>query len=161
MPSLDVVSELNLQEVENAINQAKKEITNRYDFRGSKSEFAWDKKIVTITADDEYKMGAMKDVLQGKMHHRGVDIRSLKFSEVEPAGGMLLKQKVEFVQGIEKEKAKDIIKAIKDSKLKVQAQIQDEKVRVTSKSIDELQETIKLLKMGSFGIPLQFTNMRS
>lgn len=161
VPSFDIVSEINLQEVENAINQAKKELTSRYDFRGSKSEIQWDKKEVTLVADDEYKIGALKDILQGKLHHRGIDIQSMNFDKVIPAGGMLLKQKVSFVQGIEKEKAKEILKSIKDNKLKVQSQIEGEKIKVTSKSIDELQTAISLVKKGSFGIPLQFINMRS
>jgi uncharacterized protein YajQ (UPF0234 family) len=161
MPSFDIVSEVNMQEVDNAVNQAIKEIEQRYDFRGSKSEIKWDKKEITITGDDDYKMGAMKDVLQSKMHRRGIDIKSLEFSEIEAAGGSLLRQKVKIVQGIDKEVAKDITKAVKDSKLKVQAQIMDDKVRVTSKSIDELQETMAFVKGKGFNVPLQFNNMRS
>ena len=161
MPSFDIVSEVNIQEVDNAINQAIKEIEQRYDFRGSNSEIKWDKKEVTILGDDEYKMGAMKDILQSKMHRRGVDIKFLDFGPVEPAGGKLQRQMVKIKQGIEKEVAKDIIKAIKDSKLKVQPQIMDDKVRVTSKSIDELQATMAFVKSGGFLVPLQFENMRS
>lgn len=161
MPSFDIVSELDLQEVDNAINQARKEIESRYDFRGSKSELQWDKKEITIIADDDYKVGAIKDILQSKLHRRGIDIRALKFDKIEPAGGQLLRQKISLVLGIEKEIAKDIIKLIKDSKLKVQAQIADEKIRVTSKSIDELQSTMTLARGGNFPVPLQFNNMRS
>lgn len=161
MPSFDIVSEVDLQEVDNAVNQAIKEIQQRYDFRGSKSEIQWDKKEITLLGDDEYKMGAMKDVLQSKLHRRGIDINSLEFSEIEPAGGQMLRQKVKILQGIDKEIAKDIIKAIKDSKLKVQAQIMDDKVRVTSKSIDDLQSTIAFVKSRGFKVPLQFNNMRS
>lgn len=161
MPSFDLVSEIDFQEVENAINQTKKEVSSRYDFRGSKAEIKWDKKEVILVVEDEYKIGAMKDILQGKLHHRGIDIQSVKFEKVEPAGGMLLRQKITFVQGIEKEKAKDIMKDIKEKKLKVQAQIEGEKIRVTSKSIDELQTTMAMLRNGSYGIPLQFINMRS
>jgi uncharacterized protein YajQ (UPF0234 family) len=161
MPSFDVVSELNMQEVDNAINQAKKEIEGRYDFKGSHSELNWDKKEVTVLAEDEYKLQTMVDILQNKMGKRGVDLRALKLSTVEPAGGKLLRQKVTFSQGIEKEKAKEIVKYIKDSKLKVQPQIMDDKVRVTSKSIDELQTTMQTLKSQNFEVPLQFNNMRS
>lgn len=162
MPSFDVVSEINLQEVENAFNQAQKEIKSRYDFKDSKATMAWDKKEISLEAEDEYKLGAMKDVLQSKSHRRGVDLRALKFSDPEKIGGMMLKQKVTFVQGIEKETAKKITKILKDSKLKVQAQIVDEKVRVTSKSIDTLQECMQFLKKDkSLDIPLQFENMRS
>lgn len=162
MPSFDVISEINLQEVENAFNQAQKEIKSRYDFKDSKATMAWDKKEISLEAEDDYKLGAMKDVLQSKAHRRGVDLRSLKFSDPEKIGGMMLKQKVTFVQGIEKETAKKITKILKDSKLKVQAQIVDEKVRVTSKSIDTLQECMQFLKKDkSLDIPLQFENMRS
>lgn len=161
MPSFDVVSEINLQEVENAFNQAQKEVKSRYDFKDSKATMAWDKKEISLEAEDDYKLGAMKDVLQSKAHRRGVDLRALKFSDPEKIGGMMLKQKVTFVQGIEKETAKKITKLLKDSKLKVQAQIIDEKVRITSKSIDTLQECMQFLKGDkSLDIPLQFENMR-
>lgn len=161
MPSFDIVSEVNMQEADNAVNQAMKEIEQRYDFRGSKSEIQWDKKEITLIGDDDYKMGAMKDVLQSKFHRRNIDMKSLEFSDVEPAGGSLLRQKIKIVQGVDKEVAKEITKAIKDSKLKVQAQIVDDKVRVTSKSIDELQETMAFIKNKGFSVPLQFNNMRS
>src|ERR1039458_1467469 len=134
MPSFDIVSEVNLQEVDNAVNQAKKEVAGRYDFRGSKSSIDWDHKEIVLNADDDYKIKALKDILQSKLHNRGIDITAIKFDKVEPVGGMMLKQKVSLVQGIEKEVAKEMIKKIKDSKLKVQAQIMDEKVRGTSKS---------------------------
>ena len=161
MPSFDIVSELDMQEVDNAVNQAVKEIEQRYDFRGSKCEVKWDKKDITLLGDDDYKMGAMKDILQSKLHRRGIEIKSLKFNDIEPAGGSILRQKVEIIQGIDKEVAKEIIKSIKDSKLKVQAQIMDEKVRVTSKSIDELQSTMTYVKGVGYKVPLQFNNMRS
>lgn len=161
MASFDIVSEINWQEVDNAINQAKKEIEGRYDFKGSKSEIQWDKKDVTLLGDDDYKMEAMKDILQTKLHRRGIDIKAFKFEKIEPAGGQLMRQKVTIQQGIEKEVAKDICKGIKDSKLKVQAQIMDDKIRVTAKSIDELQSTMSYVKAASFPIPLQFNNMRS
>lgn len=161
MPSFDIVSEIDMQEVDNAVNQAIKEIQGRYDFRGSKSELKWDKKEIILMADDDYKLGAMKDILQSKVHRRSLDIKVLKFDKVEPAGGQMLRQKVTLVQGIEKEIAKDIVALIKDSKLKVQAQIMDDKVRVTSKSIDELQATMTLVRNGTFAVALQFNNMRS
>lgn len=162
MPSFDIVSELNMQEVDNAINQAKKEIEGRYDFKGSKSEINWDKKIdITLLADDEYKVEAMRDILQSKFHRRGIDIRALKFTDPEPAGGQMLRVKITLQQGIEKEKAKEITTMVRDSKLKVQASVVDDKVRITSKSIDSLQETMTLLKSKDIGIPLQFNNMRS
>lgn len=160
MPSFDIVSEIDMQEADNAVNQARKEIESRYDFKGSKSEIQWDKKEITILGDDDYKMGAMKDVLQSKFHKRNIDIRVLKFSDIEPAGGQMKRQKISLVQGIEKEASKEITKAIKDSKLKVQAQIADDKVRVTSKSIDELQETMTFLRSQKFSVPIQFNNLR-
>lgn len=161
MPSFDIVSELNIQEVDNAINQARKEIDNRYDFKGSKSEIQWDRKTITIMGDDDYKLNAIKDILLSKLHRRGIDILALKFEKAEPAGGMMWRQPVTMVQGVEKEKAKEIVKLIKDSKLKVQAAIQGDLVRVTSKSIDSLQECIALMRQSKVGIPLQFTNMRA
>jgi uncharacterized protein YajQ (UPF0234 family) len=161
VPSFDIVSEVNLQEVDNAVNQARKEIEGRYDFKGSKAELKWENKEITLIAEDDYKLGAMLSILQTKMHRRGIDIKSLKQGDIEEAGGRLLRQKITLVLGIEKEVAKDITKDIKDSKLKVQSQIVDDKLKVTSKSIDELQATIALLRGKTYQIPLQFTNMRS
>jgi uncharacterized protein YajQ (UPF0234 family) len=161
MPSFDIVSELNNQEVDNAINQAKKEIEGRYDFKGSNAELNWDKKEVVLLAEDDYKIQTMVSILQMKMGKRGIDLRTMVMSKIEPAGGRLLRQKITFSQGIEKEPAKEIIKFIKDAKLKVQAQIMDDKVRVTSKSIDELQSTMQAVKSHNFEVPLQFNNMRS
>ncbi len=161
MPSFDIVSEVDLQEVENAVNQAKKELANRYDLRGSKCAIEWDKKTITLVGDDEYKINTVRDILQTKLHKRGVEISSVKFEKPEPVGQMMLKQKGELKQGIDKEASKEIIKSIKDSKLKVQAQIMDETVRVTSKSIDELQATMTLVKTQKFGLPIQFQNMRA
>ncbi|MBX2995189.1 MAG: YajQ family cyclic di-GMP-binding protein [Bdellovibrionaceae bacterium] len=161
MPSFDIVSEIDWQEVDNAINQAIKEIEGRYDFKGSQSEVKWDKKELSILGDDDYKMGAMKDILQSKLHRRGIDIKAFKFEKIETAGGKMLRQKVTIQQGIDKENAKDVLKFIKDSKAKVQAQIMDDKIRVTSKSIDELQSVIASVRAKTFEVPLQFNNMRS
>lgn len=161
MPSFDIVSELNMQEVDNAINQAKKEVEGRYDFKGSNAEIKWDKKEIVIQAEDDYKMSTMVSIIQTKMGKRGVDIKALKLDKVEPAGGKTLRQKMTLQQGIDKEVAKEIVKSIKDSKLKVQPQIMDDKIRVTSKSIDELQATMAHVKSGNFAVPLQFDNMRS
>ena len=161
MPSFDIVSEINMQEADNAINQARKEIEGRFDFKGSKCEIQWDKKTITLVADDDHRLEAMLSIIQSKMHRRGVDMKALKVEDAEKASGHMLRQKINLSQGIEKELAKDIIKAIKDSKLKVQAQIADDKLRVTSKSIDELQATMSLVRAGNFSLPLQFNNMRS
>lgn len=161
MPSFDIVSEINLQEVENGVNIAIKEVAHRYDLRDGKCEIVWDKKALTLKANDEMKINAVRDILQSKLHKRGVEISSVKFEKIEPIGGMMLKQSGTLIQGIEREKAKEIVKSLKDSKLKVQAQIQEELVRVTSKSIDELQAAMSFVKGQKFGLPLQFNNMRS
>jgi cyclic-di-GMP-binding protein len=161
MPSFDIVSELDMQEVENAINTARKEIESRYDLRGTQSEIKWDKKEITLMSNDEARLAVVKDILQSKIHKRNIDLRALKFEKSEPAGGMLLRQKVTLVQGIDKEIAKDLTKLIRDSKLKVQAQIQDEKVRVTGKNRDDLQECMSVVKNSGPKVPLQFTNMRA
>jgi uncharacterized protein YajQ (UPF0234 family) len=161
MPSFDVVSEIDLQEIDNAYNQAKKEVEARYDFKGSKCEIQWDKKEITLLGEDDYKMDTMISVLQSKIHRRGIDIKCLDIGKREPAGGRMLRQKVLFKQGLDKELSKAVITAVKESKIKVQTSIIDEKVRVTSKNIDDLQETMQVLRGGSFALPLQFTNMRS
>lgn len=161
MPSIDIVSEINTQEADNAVNQTLKEIEGRYDFKGSKSVLLWDKKEIVLTAEDDYKIGAMKDILQSKFHRRGIDIRALNYGKLEEVGGQMLKQKITLSQGIDKEKAKDITTYLKDLKLKIQPQVVDDKVRITSKSIDTLQEVMSLLRSQDFGIPLQFNNMRS
>lgn len=161
MPSFDIVSELDIQEVDNAVNQARKEVEGRYDFKGSSAEIQWDKKEIVLIAEDEYKVEAMGSILQSKLHRRGIDIKAVTFEKMAPAGGKLLRQLVKLNTGIEKEVAKEIIKVIKDSKLKVQPSIADDKVKVSSKSIDELQECISLVKGGTFAVPLQFNNMRA
>jgi uncharacterized protein YajQ (UPF0234 family) len=161
MPSFDIVSEINNQEADNAVNQTLKEIEGRYDFKGSKSKLDWDKKEIILTAEDDYKIGAMKDILQTKFHRRGIDIRALNYGKLEEVGGQMLKQKITLNQGIDKEKAKDITTYLRDLKLKIQPQVVDDKVRVTSKSIDTLQETMSFLRTKDFGIPLQFNNIRS
>ena len=161
MASFDIVSEINLQEVDNAVNTAVKEVAHRYDLKDGKCEIIWDKKTIVLKANAEIKLNAVRDILQTKLHKRGVEISSLKFDKVEPIGGMMLKQAGTLIQGIEKEKAKEIVKSIKDSKLKVQASINDELVRVSSKSLDELQATMAHVRGAKIGIPLQFINQRA
>lgn len=161
MASFDIVSKINMQEVENGVNQAQKELTNRFDFRGSNAEITWDKKVISFKAPDDYKMGAIKDILQSRLHHRGIDISSLDFSKIDHIGGMMMKQVVTLKQGLDRETAKKISAAIKDTKLKVQTQINDDKVTVMSKSLDTLQECMAFLRSQKFGQPLQFENMRS
>jgi len=161
MPSFDIVSEVNIQEVDNAVNTAIKEVAHRYDLKDGKCEIIWDKKTIVLKANADIRINAVRDILQSKLHKRGIEISSVKFEKVEPIGGMMLKQSGTIVQGIEKEKAKEIVKSIKDSKLKVQASINDDLVRVTGKSLDELQSTIAHVRGGQFGIPVQFINMRA
>lgn len=163
MPSFDVVSEVNLQELDNAINQTTKEIAQRYDFKNSKTSVEWKakEKQIVITADDDYKLSAATDILQSKMLKRGVPIKNLKYETVEQASGSMLRQAITIKQGIEKDDAKKIIQVIKDSKAKVQAQLMDDQVRVTSKSIDDLQDTIRNLRSAPLEIEVQFINMRS
>ena len=160
MASFDIVSEVDIQEIDNAVNQARKQIQTRFDLKGSKSEIQWDRKNITIMADDDYKLGAIKDILQSKTHHRGIDMRALKFEEPIKATGNMWRQPVTIVAGIDKENAKKIVKMIKDSKLKVQVAIQEDKVRVTSKSIDTLREAMDLVKSAQLEVPVQFINMR-
>jgi hypothetical protein len=160
MPSFDVVSEVNMQEVDNAVNQVTKEVAQRYDFKGTKTTLKVDKDQIHIVSDDDYKMKAVIDILLSKAVRRGVDLKALEMGKVVPAGGSLVKCDVKIVQGIETEKGKKITQAIRDSKLKVQAQIQDEQVRVSGKKKDDLQEVMTLLKGKDFGVPLQFKNFR-
>lgn len=163
MPSFDVVSEVNLQELDNAINQTTKEISQRYDFKNSKTtvEFRSKDKEIIIVADDDYKLSAATDILQSKMVKRSVPLKNLKYETIEQATGGQVRQVIKVQQGIDKEQAKKVIQAIKDSKAKVQAQVMDEQVRVTSKSIDDLQDTIRFLRSANIELDLQFTNMRS
>ena len=161
MPSFDIVSELNHHEVDNAINIAKKELQNRFDFKNSKSEILYDKEMITLISDDEFKLKQLNDILVSKMLKRGVSTLSLDYKDPEPAGGMLIRQRIHFKDGIDSENAKKITKMIKESKLKVSAQLMDDIVRVTGKKIDDLQEVITLLKQSYLAWPLQFVNTRS
>ncbi|EKD42477.1 MAG: hypothetical protein ACD_73C00141G0006 [uncultured bacterium] len=162
MPSFDISSEVDLQEVDNAVNQAIKEITTRYDFRGSKSTITFDKSKNTITllADDDFKMKSLQDVLLTRTHKRGISIQALKMGDQEKAGGDMVRCVITLIMEIETEKAKEIMKAIKESKLKVQSTINESKVRVSGKNRDDLQEAIALVKGKDFKIPLQFGNFR-
>jgi uncharacterized protein YajQ (UPF0234 family) len=160
MPSFDIVSKVDMQEVDNAVNQAIKEIGQRYDFKGSKSQITPEKDSVKILADDDYKLKAVIDVLQSKFLKRNISVKALQYGKVEPASGGLVRQIITVQQGISKEKAKDIIAAIKEAKLKVQAQIQDDQVRVTGKNRDDLQEAIQLLKGKDLDVEMQFLNFR-
>lgn len=160
--SFDIVSEIDWQEVDNAINQTRKEILSRYDFKGSKStvEYSQKDKTITILADDDYKSKAIVDMMQNKFVKRNIPLKSLKFKPQEEAGGNMVRQVIEVLQGINKENAKLIVKIIKDSKIKVQAAIQDEQVRVSSRDKDLLQEAIALVRGAELDFAVQFTNYR-
>ena len=159
--SFDVVSEVNMQEVDNAVNQAKKEIGTRYDFRGSKSEISLEGETIKVISDDEYKLNAVIDVVKGKMAKRNVALKNLDYGKVEPASGATVRQVITIKKGISKETAKDVVKLIKNMKLKVTAQIMEDQVRVTGKDKDSLQEVIQMLKQQDLPVELQFVNFRS
>lgn len=161
MPSFDIVVKTDLQEVDNAINQAQKELAQRYDFRGSKSKIEWDKKNeVTLIGDDEYKLRAVIDILESKFAKRSISLKNLTYSKIEPAFEGTVRQKMTLAQGIPTEKAKEINRLIKDSKLKVSSQLQDEQVRVTGKKRDDLQDVMALVRKTDLGLDFDFQNFR-
>jgi cyclic-di-GMP-binding protein len=160
--TFDIVSRIDLQEVSNAIQQATKEITTRFDLKDSKSNIALEgKDAILMGSIDEYKLKAVNDILQQKLVKRGVPLKGLTYGAVEPASGGTARQKITMQQGIPIEKAREIVKVIKNSKKKVQASIQGDLVRVSGKDRDALQEIIGLLRQQDFGIDMQFTNYRS
>ncbi len=164
MPSFDISSEMNWQELDNAVNQATKELAQRYDFKGVKTEIKLDQKAKTLTlwCSEEDKLDALKDILQSKIIKRGISLLSFDYKPTESAFGGSVRQLVTIQAGVEKEKGKEIIAALKESKLKVQGQIQDEQVRVSGKNRDDLQSAIAYLreKQPSIKIPMQFGNFR-
>ena len=163
MPSFDVISKVDPQTVENAINVAKKEIVNRYDFHGSKTEVDFNKKDLTmlITTENEMRIKAVIDIIINRGLKQGIDARSYDVSEPFYASGATVKKNVKLRNGLDKETMKKIVKAIKDSGLKVQASQMDNIIRVTGKKIDDLQGVMAILRNGDFGFPLQFDNMKS
>lgn len=158
--SFDIVSKIDLQEVDNAVNQASREISTRYDFKGSISSVVREGNTITVVGDDDYKLKSVIDILQTKLSKRGIPLNGLVYGKVEQASGGSLRQKIDIQQGIPQEKAKEIVKLIKNSKLKVQASVQGDQVRVSGKSRDDLQSIIAVLKNEDFGISMQFTNYR-
>ena len=160
MPSFDIVSEVDKQEVKNAVEQTNKEVSSRFDFKGSDARVEQADYVLTLYADDEFKLDQMKDILEGKLVKRGIDIRCLELGKVDKVTGNKVKQAATVKVGIESELAKKIVKLIKDSKLKVQASIQGEAVRVSGAKKDLLQEAIALVRKGDHGLPLQFQNFR-
>ncbi|MFA9409916.1 MAG: YajQ family cyclic di-GMP-binding protein [Deltaproteobacteria bacterium] len=160
MPSFDVVSKLDQHEVDNARNQASKEIAQRYDFKGTESTIEQTDEGIVIRSNSEGRLDAARDVLESKMVRRQVSLKSLDAQQAQQAGGQMWRQLIKLKEGVSKEKAKEIVKAIKDSKLKVQASIQGDAVRVSGKKRDDLQETIAFLKEQDFDLPLQYVNFR-
>jgi uncharacterized protein YajQ (UPF0234 family) len=160
MPSFDIVSEVDSQEIDNAVNQARKEIAQRYDFKGTQTEIELEKNEIRLSSDDDYKVKAVVEVLQSKVIRRGISPKALVYGKIEPAAGGRAKQTITVQHGIEVEKARHIVKLIKDRKLKVQAQIQGDQVRVSGKKRDDLQAVIQLLKEQDLDLPLQFVNFR-
>jgi uncharacterized protein YajQ (UPF0234 family) len=160
MPSFDIVSQVNQQEVKNALEQANKEIQNRYDFKGSDARIEQDELALTVYADDEFKLGQVTDVLRQRMAKRGIDVRCLELGTVEKISGDKVKRLVTVKTGIAQEKAKQIQKLIKDSKLKVQGSIQGDLVRISGAKKDDLQAAIQLVRQQVTDLPLQFINFR-
>ena len=159
--SFDIVSEVDRAEISNAINQTMKEVRQRFDFKGSNAEVALEKEELLLTAEDETRLRNMNDILQQKLVRRGVPLKALSYGKVEPAAGGTVRQHVSIQQGIPQEKAKEVVKFIKDTKAKVQASIQGDTVRVSGRDRDTLQDVIAKLKAKDFGINMQFTNYRT
>jgi cyclic-di-GMP-binding protein len=158
--SFDIVSKTDMQEVANAVQQAQKELAQRFDFKGSMSSIELSGEELVVNSDDEGKLRSVKEILESKLVKRQVSLKAIDYGKVEPAQMGTVRQKAKIVQGIESEKAKAIVKTIKDAKLKVQASIQSDQVRVVGRTKDDLQKAIQLVKASDYGIPLQFTNYR-
>lgn len=158
--SFDIVSKVDLAEVNNAIHAAVKEIENRFDFKGSKSSISLEKEEIVFVSDDEFKLGQVKDILLGKLVKREVPIKNLDYGKVEPASGGTVRQRVKLVQGIDKENAKKIHAIIKETGLKVKSQVQDDQIRVTGKSRDDLQQIIAAIRKADLPLEVQFINYR-
>lgn len=159
--SFDIVSQVDLQEIKNAVNQAVKEMRTRFDFRGSKSDILFDGEQITLAGDDEFKLKNVIDILESKLVKRRVNLKAVRYGKVEPAAKDTVRQKVTFIQGIDKDRAKVIIKLVKDSKLKVQASVQEDQLRISGKNRDDLQKIMQLIKDQDYDIPLQFVNYRT
>ncbi len=160
--SFDIVCKIDMQEMDNAVNQTMKEIAQRFDFKGSKSAIELDKEkaLMTLTSEDDFKLKSLNDILQSKVIKRGISLRALSYGKVEPAAGGTVRQVITMQQGIPQDKAKEIVKLIKEMKLKVNAAIQQDQVRVTGKNRDDLQAIIAKLKGADIGIDMQFVNYR-
>ncbi len=159
--SFDVVSQVNMQEIKNAVDQAIRELRARFDFKGSKSDISYDGEEIVLTGDDEFKLRNVVDILESKMVKRQVNLKALRYGKIEPGARDTVRRRVSLIQGIDQEKAKQIIKLVKDSKLKIQASLQGDQVRVSGKNRDDLQAAIQTIKDYEFDIPLQFVNFRT
>ncbi|TBL77798.1 YajQ family cyclic di-GMP-binding protein [Paenibacillus thalictri] len=158
--SFDIVSKMDMQELDNAINQALKEIATRFDFKGSKSSITVEKDEVVLVSDDEFKLQNVIDILHSKMAKRGIPLKNLDYGKVEPAASTTVKQKMKLKQGVDQDNAKKINILIRDSKLKVKSQVQGDQIRVTGKSKDDLQQVMQLLRKADLPLDLQFINFR-
>lgn len=163
MPSFDIISKVDLQKLDNAINTALKELKNRYDFHGSATEVELDKKLmqIKIMTENDMRMDAIRDIIISRSMKQGLDANCFDFGKDQQAAGSMLRKEVKIINGIDKEIAKKIVKVIKDSGLKLQASIMDDQVRVTGKKLDDLQSAISLVKQAGFDLPLQFENFRN
>jgi len=159
--SFDIVSQVNLQEVNNAVDQALRELRARFDFKGSKSDITNDGEQITLIGDDEFKLKNVVDILEAKLVKRGINLKALRYGKVEPAANDTVRQRVSLVQGVDREKAKVITKLVKESKLKVQTSVHGDQVRVSGKNRDDLQAVMQIIKDHEFDIPLQFVNFRT
>lgn len=160
MPSFDIVFEVDKQELRNAVDQTNKEVTNRFDFKGSDARVEQAEYVLTVYADDDFKLKQVQDILNGRLTKRGIDLRALEFGGVEKISGNKVKQPVTVKVGIPSDKAKTIVKLIKDSKLKVQTSIQGDAVRISGAKKDILQEAIQLVRKSASEVPVQFINFR-
>ena len=160
MPTFDIVSNVDAQELDNALNQTRKEIGQRFDFKDSRTEIEMEEKEIRITSDDDYKVKAVVDVLQSKLARRSVPLKALVYGKIEPAAGGRSKQTITVQQGVDADRARQIVKWVKETKLKVQVQIQGDQLRITGKKRDELQAVIQMLKQRDLDLPLQFVNFR-
>ena len=160
MPTFDIVSKFDPSEVDNAIQNLKREIVQRYDFKNSNSEIEFEKESIIIKTDDDYKLTQLQEMLKVQITKRGIDVRALDMGKVEMSAGQAVRQTITMMQGINKDISKDITKIIKESKIKVQVSIQGDELRISGKKRDDLQQTITLLKTQSLDLPLQFINFR-
>lgn len=159
--TFDIVSQVNLQEVNNAYDQALRELRTRFDFKGSKSDINFDGEALILIGDDEFKLKNVVDILETKLVKRGINLKALRYGKIEPAAKDTVRQRVTLVQGLDKEKTKVITKLVKASKLKVQATIQGDQVRISGKNRDDLQSIMQVIKDYEFDIPIQFVNLRT